>query len=232
MGQKLRGLVGQSMAAKKRFSTAMLAYKDSQAGDTQYVATAACIAFVFAWGAGAQGTNPSGGGAAAAGFKKIKLSPGWTLSWSPGAAPGPGLTGTNGGDTTVTAPGINLIAGGGKGPPAGAVGGLCSGPWDIARRGGNGGIGNTDGTGSPDPGGGIGGGHSSGGGGGGAAGFTDILDTVSNFGGNGGGGNSTGATPGGGGGGNNLGGNAGGGGAARVLVFVFKVNPGIGGGAL
>lgn len=219
MGQKLRGFVGQSLAARKRVSTGALAFKDSSAGDTSYKATASCIAFVFAWGGGAGGSTSSGtstgGGGGSGGFKKVRLTQGATLSWTAGAAGANAAPlvnpGTDGGDTTVSAPGVSLVAGGGK---ASGAGGSATGPWDVAR---SGNAGNT----------------TSGGAGGSSASLADLLDTALAMVGAGGGGNtSAGSLPGGGGGGDNLGGNSFAGAAGRVLVFVFKANPGIGGGAL
>lgn len=193
-GQPLRGLVGQSMSGRKpKAFPALVRQIDESLGASSFTATKAAVALIYAWGAGGSGARDgsnvaSGGGGGGAGYKRIRITPGQVISWSigvGGAAPGSDLTdGSPGTATTVTLPtGVVLTAGGGQGgargssPRTGGLGGVVSGPWDIARTGGKGGDGVTGAsTAGESPVNGGTGGPASGnyGGGAGAAGFTDV----------------------------------------------------------
>ncbi len=226
-GQTLRGLVGQGMRGGRALSTDFLAVYDSTSGAGSFTSTTACVALIFAWGAGGgavNGGDDSGGGGGAAGYKRVKLSSRRTVSWTVGAA----AIG-DGGDSVVSIPGTTLTACGGKAPSGGVggLGGTPSGNWDIARRGGNGGTGATAGE-SP-LGGGAGGNWSIGagndGGGGGAAGFTDLFGgLVPGKGGNGNSGGANATAPGGGRGGGEMGAGATTGTAGRVFIVLVR-NP-------
>lgn len=230
-GQPLRGFVGQSMAAKKKVpAVTPIAVIDSAVTASPYIATRKCWAFVYATGAGAGGgpqggNDASGGGGGAALFKKLRLNPGQSISWTVGAG---GLGGTgigngfDGGDTVVTAQTLTpLVAGGGKRglhgvtPVSGGLGGIATGG-DINRSGGGGGADGSNGGAATGGGtGGVGATHE--GGGGGAAGFSETGLLLK--GGNGGDQNTIGSAsaPGGG-----SGADGGDGAAGRVWIFIFS----------
>lgn len=190
-GQPLRGLVGQSMAAKKSHIGASIQLINATtvtSGSGSLTATRPCQALIYGIGAGgsggASGGQGSGGGGAGAFFKRFRLAIGQSISYSVGAggAAASGTDGFDGGDTTVTLPnGLVMRGGGGKGGlqgPAhlGGVGADASGG-DINRSGGAGGSSTpvSDGI-SAGIGGGAGGlSGAGGGGGGGGAGFSDIF---------------------------------------------------------
>lgn len=224
VGQRFRGLVGQTLAGRRRATASVLAVRDtSSAGSNSFTATKGCVALIHAWSAGGSGgaSSGGGGGGGGAGFKRVPLNAGQTISWVVGA--GGAISSNPGGDTTVTLPsGIVLrLGGGGAGVAGGAggTGGLPFAGWDIGRRGGSGAAANSAGE-SPANGGTGGAGSGSGGGGGGAAGFNDLVTGLPP--GNGGVVNGVGQTvPGGGGGGTS--GVSGGGMDGRVYVVVIRI---------
>lgn len=183
MKQTLRGFVAQGMDGRKFASASLEAiYSSNTASSGSYTPKATVLVFTVATGAGGYGSvgSPSAGGAGggAAGFKKCVLTAGQTIQWTVGA--GGTSPGAAGAATTVTIPGLGLlVAGGGQGGAgaAGGAGGRCSGPWDIARAGGDGGAGGITPTAGGSPFGGGVGGSASGqyGGGGAAAGFIDLI---------------------------------------------------------
>ncbi len=193
LSQRLRGWAGQRMDGRRwTFAGQLLAHYDETSGSNSYTATKQCTVIIRAWGAGGSGGrtstyDASGGGGGASGHKVCRIGGGQTISWTVGIAgtqTPDGQPGIPGGNSTVTLPGgIALTAGGGAGGAptsntAGGAGGVCAGPWDIARSGGAGGASGSGGTGGTSGGSPIGGGSgglaaSGDGGGGGAAGFSD-----------------------------------------------------------
>ncbi len=208
-------------------SAGLVAHYDATSSTGSFTPSRGCIVILRGYGAGggggqSGGGNCAGGAGGGAGYAVLPVGAGQTISWSVGAA---GAADADGGDTTITLPsGLVLTAGGGKkgdtggGTRIGGLGGRCTGPWLIARTGGDGGEGN--GTGglagaSSLPGGGTGGGGASNqGGGGGAAGFTDLFPGIAAANGILGNSATPGQTPGGGG----SGGTIGGGGAGRMIL--------------
>jgi hypothetical protein len=239
-GQKLRGLVGQGMNTKKSVALSFIGALDSAAGAVSFTAKTDCFVFAYAYGAGGSGAlnaghNGGGGAGGAAGFKRLRLAAGQVISWIAGAAGTANTTnstnGNDGADTIVTSPSFTLVAGGGKGgqeSSGSALGGVPSGPWDLARTGGIGGATGGFPGGSPAGGGTGGAGSGSMGGGGGCAGFSDLLlvgtPAISGSGGAAapGGGGAAGGFPGGGSGCSDVS-PTGAGGAGRVLVYIFKI---------
>lgn len=239
--QKLRGFVAQGMSGRKaqqRPTLLLVSQTDSSTGS--YTATRLVDVLIYAWGgggSGSQGATSSGGGGGAAGYKRWRLSPGQTISWSVGAGGAEvnsAVDGNDGGDTTVTIPGLGaLTAGGGKkgtngaSPRPGGAGGTCSGSWDVARSGGDGGNGVTGaGTNGGSPSGGGVGGTATGdyAGGGGAAGFSDLVTGISaGRGGDADAGAETATAPGGGSGSASSSAGTFAGKAGRVLVYVVQV---------
>jgi hypothetical protein len=225
MNPKLRGFVAQSMSGRKRTGVpSLIDIKETTTATTgTYTPTCSCIALIYAWGAGGGGVAFAGGGGAggggSAGFRRVRVNAGDTLTWSVGAG---GAVGVAGDDTTVTVHGATLTAGGGFPgvTTVGGAGGFCRGPWDTLRTGGAGG--NDGATGETPVGGGTGAaGSGDGGGGGGSAGFSDQTPSLPK--GDGGLVNSglAGSAPGGGGGGGAAAGGAGA--VGRVLIYFVQV---------
>jgi len=204
---KLRSFVGQQMSGQRKVRYTFLGVRDSALGHAGYTPTQACVAFIFGSGPGGSGSygtagGTSGGSGGAAGFKKVFLRPGQGLSWIVGTAGASSSVdpsnGSDATDTVVAGAGFVLTAGGGKGGKtngAVAASGKYSGPWDLARNGGDGGAGGSTISGGTNgasslPGGGNGGAKSGSGipafgGGGASAGFTDKFEgAISGNGGN------------------------------------------------
>jgi hypothetical protein len=170
-------------------------YAITAAASSTIVAPKDCVALIYAYAPGASGGGStslasSGGGGGSAGYARIPLSVGQSLSYavgSAGAAPMVEGDGTDAGDVVVTRPdGVAMTAGGGKkgrrgNNAAGGAGGIATG-FDVNKTGGAGGTagpssGSGGGTGGTGEGGATGGAGSTGnGGGGGGAGFLDVTD--------------------------------------------------------
>lgn len=104
-GQPLRGLVGQSMAARKKSRSDFLsAYLFGSPGAQVITATQHCVVHVFAWGAGGGGGDGAAGVSGSTGYKKFKLSAGQSIRLAIGAGAAGSPVRTAGGDTTVTGP--------------------------------------------------------------------------------------------------------------------------------
>lgn len=152
VGQKIRGLVGQSMSGRRGQKVRVLRVISIGAGSGSLTAATSCTAFVWMIGGGGGGAQlgngfAGGGGGGAATYAEAPMTSGQTLSYIVGAA-GPGALsnnspGADGGDSILVLPGgRTVIAGGGKGGLPGGVGG-AGGLFRGGLRGGNGGGGGT-----------------------------------------------------------------------------------------
>lgn len=155
MGQKLRGLVAQSMIGRKGNLpvSPVPQMLDTFAGSGVFISLYTGILSIYVFGSGGAGDGASGGGGAGGGggaaFKRIRVTPGQMLPWSVGiGAAGVSGAGSDGGPTTVTLPNGNiLLATGGLGSSSrnGASGGVGSGG-DASGTGGTGGNANSTGA--------------------------------------------------------------------------------------
>lgn len=232
--QGLDGFKGQAMAGARVLPSLSLANIpiNATSGTGSVAALVNCIALIYVFGGGGGGaagisaTDPfGGGGGGGAGFRRVPLLAGQSLTYSVGAAGAEGAE-TNagdGGNSTVTLPsGVVVTAYGGQGgryTGAGGVGGFAAN-CDIQRKGGDGGAGTAGSGETATPGGGLGGVASGGGGAGGGAGFGDLATGLT------GGDGDTGAgaqNPGGGGrGGSNGAANGTNGAAGKVVIVLVK----------
>lgn len=127
-GQKLRGLVGQSMSGKRK-RPVVYAYS-YPAGSYTWTCPASGLWRFVLWGAGAGAdqATPYGGASGAFYLAERFVTKGQTVSLSVGASADPGpAAGTDGGDTTATLPnGEILTAGGGRGNGANTGGAVTA----------------------------------------------------------------------------------------------------------
>ena len=189
--QRLRGLVGQGLNARKGTLPVnpVPQILDVYAGSGTFSAGFSGILSVWLNGAGGSGQATNGGGCAGGGgggsaFKRIRISAGQQLQWTVGVgglavASGPG---NPGGDTFISmSGGLLVLAAGGLGGSGGVggVGGGGSGA-DFVGFGGQGAsAANTAGSTGSQAGCAGGLGNSFGGGGGGAGGFSTITSSFS-----------------------------------------------------
>lgn len=129
IGNGLRGLTGQSLAGRRlrypKLAQVICQSSANMAGVANtgsFTAPEDLVADIFAWGGGASGGGADGygGGAGAAGYSRLVIPRGRTVSWSVGNA---GYSnqggGVAGGDTFIQVDGLTLTAGGGR-PSGGA----------------------------------------------------------------------------------------------------------------
>lgn len=192
MSAALTPLKGQQKAlgARRHVPTTVLDTSYiSTPGSWTYTAPATGWLHIFAWGAGGSGgaddggwgLRGAGGGGGGASFARIRIRKGQAVSYTVGAGGAASSTGnvngTAGGNTVVSLPSGQMVAGGGAGgvidSSVNAPGGVAYGG-SINRSGGDGGMKGSAGFAGAF--GGSGGANSGGsGGGGGSAGFSDIL---------------------------------------------------------
>lgn len=139
IGNKLRGLVGQSLGGRKKNTgglAQLLTFTDLSSGSGSISPAFPGVALIFLWGGGGQGelgaTSPGGGAAAL--YKRVRVAKGQTLAYSVGAG-GTGGGGA-GGDTTLTLPTGEVLRARGGGAASGSpgAGGVASGG-DLNRNG-------------------------------------------------------------------------------------------------
>jgi hypothetical protein len=173
---RLRGFVGQRMAAKAPNSRVPAGFSRGPGSGTITLPSYPCTVEVWLWGGGGgTGGGQGGAGGAAATYKRFRNQPGYAMAYIVGA--GGSTSGSDGGDSTITVPGGKILtAGGGKGVPSGDVGfsGGVATNGDLNRNGGRGGA--MGAAGAAGDHGGAGGAGATGGGGGGAGGFGETPD--------------------------------------------------------